>query len=274
LTQDYHANSTALVLVLALIAVAVLCQRRWVTGTTVVFGFLLVAALLTNYHSANRSRFLHSWLAVGWAGAGVGAALGAERLAEWGRSLGAGDSRLLAPALSGLALVGLVMLQRSALVGPGHAQEGGPQPDSPNLLALADEICPELARARQPVLVSNAPFELLLDWRVREQRGDRRRLQVAPRELLPPASQEQFEAWLRQSPRDLVLLIDAPNSLGGDVTHLRSLLASSGDFSLVSQWDLPESKTTAQVWRAAHADPERSHALRTSVRGGEGSLRP
>ena len=41
------------------------------------FAFLAVAALLTNYHLANRSRFLHSWVAVAWVLAGVGAIVGA-----------------------------------------------------------------------------------------------------------------------------------------------------------------------------------------------------
>jgi hypothetical protein len=272
LKEDYHANLASLVLALALIALALVGRRRWAKGTGAVLVFLAIAALLTNYHSANRSRFLHSWLAVAWVAAGAGAAFGAERVAGWlgARRPGSGTApagaRLLGPVGLAAALAGLVILQGPALVGPGHAEEGGPNLAHPSLLGVADAVVPELAEAREPVLVSDSPFECLINWRLGEQRGSHCRLLTPPRELVAPVPREQLAAWLRQHSCDVLLLIDAPfppvlaSDPSLDVGRLRQSLASSGDFTLASEWHDPNGVAiTAQVWRRRTAAVARAN---------------
>jgi hypothetical protein len=250
LAHEYHANLASLLLVLALIGLAILGRRRWMTGTSAVFICLAVAALLTNYHSANRSRFLHSWLAVGWAAAGAGAALAVERVAE------RAASRMLRPALLAGAAAGLAVCQGTALLGPGHSEEGGTLAGRPNLLGLADAVVPALADTHAPALVADAPFESLLNWRLGEDRGAPCRLLTPPHGLFAPAPQEQFKEWLRGHSCDAVLLIDAPfppvmpTDSPLDVGRVREFLASSGEFALSSEWhDAGEMKIAAQVWR-------------------------
>src|SRR5262249_11023024 len=231
-------------------------------GAGSVFALVAVAALLTNHHSANRSRFLHSWLAVAWVAAGAGAALAAQQVAARVRSWrGAGTAppalRLLAP---GPLAAGLARRAGPALVGLGHAEEGGPQGGRPNLLGVADAVVPELARAEHPALASDAPFDLLLNWRLGEDRGALRRLLIPPRDLLATVPREGLGAWLEQNSCDALLLIDAPFSavLPADpalrVDRLREYLASSGNFTLGSEWhSAGEVRIPTQVWRRTSA---------------------
>jgi hypothetical protein len=281
LGQDYHANVASLVLVLILIAAAILGWRRWEKGTATIFIFLVVAALLTNYHSANRSRFLHSWLAVGWIAAGVGAAqisafanrafvslLGTAISTRVG---GLSFSRFLRPALLFAALAGLVGLQGSVLFESGHAEEGGPNVSVPSLLVVADSISPELRHARKPVLVSNAPFHQLLDWRLCEFQGPHRRIQTPPQAVVTSAGEDQLGAWLQRSDCDSLLLMEWPTNFGLtetpelDVAALRGRLASSGDFVLTTEWLFPAyGNIRAQLWR-----PASGMALAQSQRRGD-----
>jgi hypothetical protein len=269
LTQEYHANLVSLVLVLALVALAFLAWRRRQTGSGAVLTFLAVAALLTNYHSANRSRFLHSWMAVGWVAAGVGAALLFERLGLlWLRVKsafstpapvgGAGPAwrRRLGVALPCGALAALACLQGAALVGPGQAEEGGPSRTLPSVLPIADLLRPHLAQAHHPVLASNSDFERVFDWRTGEEQGPKPRLPVVPRDALSCESREGLEAWLQQNSCDEILLIDCSGafqylcSAPFDLAAMRTLLASSGTFVLTHDWDFPVAgHIRAQVWR-------------------------
>jgi hypothetical protein len=265
LGQDYHANWLSLLLVLGLIGLALLCRRGWRTGGGAVFVFIAVAALMTNYHSANRSRFLHSWLAGAWVAAGAGAALATQQLvARMRSSRGAGPSsaalRLLPAGLLAAGVVGLALIQGSALTDLGHAEEGGPKPERPDLLGLADAVVPELVRAEHPALAASAPFEILLDWRLGEGRGTLRRLLVPPRELLAPVPGEELDAWLGLHGCDALLLIDAPfpavmpSDPALRVERLHEFLASSGRFTLCREWhSADELHITAQVWRRTTA---------------------
>jgi hypothetical protein len=263
LGRDYHANLASLVIVLALVALAVLGRRRWAPGGTAVFAFIAAAALLTNYHSANRSRFLHSWLAVAWVGAGAGAALAAERVAR-SASLRASAPRL-GPALLAGAVAGLAAVQGPALLAFGHTEEGGPQPRSRSLLGLADELRPDLERARRPVVACNEAFDLLLGWRLAESRGPGPRLLVPPPDVLTSTG---LDDWLRQHSCDLVVVMDLPGSPfvpGFDPARVRELLANSGDFTLAAEWPAPApGGVSAQLWRPANATPAPSLVSRAA----------
>jgi hypothetical protein len=260
LSRDYHANLASVVIVLALIALAVAFRRRWTTGTLTVFVFLAAAALLTNFHPSNRSRFLHSWLAVSWVAAGAGAALTAERLAGLVRLRG--SFRFAGPALAGGAAAALAAVQGAALVGPGHTEEGGPRPGAVSILPLADQLRPELERARHPAVACNEPFDQLLDWRLGEDHDIGARLPVPPEELLTAPGADRLPDWLRQHSCDLVLVMDQPGSplvRGFDPAHLRALLAASGDFVLEREWPARAGDgISAQLWRPAGTSPPSS----------------
>jgi hypothetical protein len=256
LVIDYHINLASLVAVAAFLGLAFLGWRRRLTGEFAVFLFLIVAALLTNYHSGNRSRFLHSWLAVAWVAAGVGAAVAVDRLREhlpaW---------PVVRPALVGGVLAGLALFQGPALVKAGHAEEGGPQLHVPNHMNVADEVAPEVLRARRPVLICAEPFQLVLDWRLQELGGPRQRILTPPRSLLNPACRCSLDAWLRQVSCDLVVLIDSPAGPPFpefppvDIPGLRAVLPSSGQYVLASERYFPAVTVIAQVWRPASASP-------------------
>lgn len=269
LAGDYHAGTLSLVLVIALGGVAVAARRRWTMGTSAVFVFLALAALLTNYHSANRSRFLHSWLAAGWVVAGVGAASGVELLGRlrWPRWRGvlmmeASDTT----AIGGMAYkrraaavalaIGVILAQGVVLLHAGHAEEGGPRTGHPAFLNLADAVAPQLMTSRRPVLISDAPFQLMLSWRLSEQRWSWQALQAEPRNS-QTRWLDQFPEWLRRSGSDLVLLVDASKTpdagLGTriDLAQVRSLLIQSGTFSRAWMWRAsPPDQLFAEVWRA------------------------
>jgi hypothetical protein len=273
LRNDYHANLTSLIVVLALIFLAV-CARRRMTGSTAVFVFLAVAALLTNYHSSNRSRFLHSWIAVSWVVAGVGAARVLDQLTRHGLPSGfptavlarAGSGtgkppwQFLGQALVFAALAGLTALQGSAFIKPGHSEEGGTQGVFPSLLMVADAVVPELIKARQPVVVADEPFAWLLDWRLCEYGEPSRPLLTLPRELLSPISREQLDGWLDRTSCDALLLIDAPPRPGSecyprlDIRNSRACLVSSTQFKPGCEWHCPTAgNITAQIWRSTHS---------------------
>jgi hypothetical protein len=255
LTHDYHTSLASLVVVVALVALAVLLRRRREPASLAVVIFVAVAALLTNYHSANRSRFLHSWWAVTWVVAGVGAAGCLEWLVDHSLSRLA---RRMVPAAVCAALVGVACLQGAALVAPGHSEEGGVKPAQPNLLSLTDSVLPELADARHPAVISDPPFHLLLDWRRGERQRHRKGFLTPPRALLTAPAPGQLDVWLEQSSCDVVLLIDAPCSPDAmpapavATGQVRNLLASSGKFVLASQRHFPAlGNVTVEVWRPA-----------------------
>jgi hypothetical protein len=260
LREDYHANLAALVLVLVLIVLAYLGWRRCAKGSSVVFVFLAVAALLTNYHSANRSRFLHSWLAAGWVVAGVGAALAWESIASRARAFSLPNRRRVAAAAPIAALIGLAGLQGRSLVSPGHAEEGGTTAYTPSLLPLVDKLKPSLASAQHPVLVCGEPFELLLDWRLGESRNPWHKLRVPPRELLAPGTDHQLDDWVQHNAGDVLVVVEFPHAPfwvfcpGFEVEKLRAYLRSSSEFVLESEWPFQAGGVgSAQLWR--HTSP-------------------
>lgn len=260
LAHDYHANRACLILVGALVALAVACWRRRAPGSSTVLICLGAAALLTNYHSACRSRFLLSWLPIAWVAAGVGAAAALDWLAsrfQQGREAKAARrAPLLRLAAVGGALAGLAWLQGKALLQQGHSEEGGPSSTAASLLPLADVAVSDLAEARRPVLLAPVGFDLLLNWRLSEHAGRDRRLLVPPGELLGAGLPGPFNAWQQRVACDRVLLIDAPgvpdllNPVPFKAARVRTLLTCSGQFSLASEQHLTAPiPVTLQVWR-------------------------
>jgi hypothetical protein len=253
LAGEYHANLICLIVAVAFIAVAILTWRQWDRGGAAVISYLIVAAMLTNYHPANRARFLFTWLAAGWVVAGVGAAWLIDRLSR--------QFAGLRPALSGGLVAIVACLHGPALWRPGHAEEGGPRADLPSLLPVVDALIPELQAAHRPGLLCSPPLELVFDWRLAEVRGEPRRMLTPPREDFIPTNSSRLGDWLRHCGSDLLLLVDAPPPVnapptaGFDATLLRSRLASDEWYQLAFQRRFADCHgLTVEVWRPRLVD--------------------
>jgi hypothetical protein len=250
LGSDYHAALWSLVLATCLASVAVLAWRRLRPGGAAVLLFVLIAAVLAVRYPSHRSRHLHSWLAVGWAVAGMGLALLAcNRLT---RRFG-----WVQPCLAAVALIALWAVHMPCLFQAGHAPEGGPKADRPSVLDLTDRIQPTLANSSRPAVFCNVPGKFLCWWTAAEHPGRRRRPETELRgdptaEAFPTA----FAHWLDTTSCDAIIYIDLPPgsafyegvSLAGYEKAPR-LLAGQSAFRLVERQTLPECGCRFSVWR-------------------------
>jgi hypothetical protein len=245
LVEDYHGSLAALLAALVLAGLAVLLWRRLRPGAAGVLLFLAVAALLTNYHSANRSRFLHPWLATTWVAAGAGLACVA----------GSASSRRARLALGAGGLASLAALLGPGLVEHGHAPEGGPCPERPTLLALADCYLPRVADARRPTLLSNGPLHAFFEWTFAERYG-RRPADVNLGWTKDPADRAAFDAWLRETASDELVLVEVTDAEWFELSSeepadwLRKRLEGQDVFVRTEQAALPLYRgITVSVWR-------------------------
>jgi hypothetical protein len=145
-------------------------------------------------------------------------------------------------------------MQSNTLVQSGRSEEGGPKANSPNLLAVADEMTGELQHARKPILISDSPFQYLLDWRMGEI-GQVRRLPTPPMELLTGTNQDRLDNWLQAADFDLLLVIDVPQEpaffplLDLNMSQFRGHLNDATGIRLIAEKRFPNSGVTTQLWR-------------------------
>ncbi len=146
LGDHYHAATWLAYLVVALAAVALVRLKELRPGAAVVFWFLLLAGTLTVVHPAQRSRFMHSWLATVWVAAGVGAALLLwPRVSDFGFRISGFGFRI--SKRYGLAVAVVALLTWSQVRGltqAGRAPEGGPRPHEAVALDLVNPYLPHL----------------------------------------------------------------------------------------------------------------------------------
>lgn len=148
LAHDYHLGPWSLLVSAILAGVGLLAWRRLRPGSTAILCFVLIAAALTCVHPNRKSRFLHSWIAVGWVMAGAGLV---ELLAR-------------RQALTAVAAGALVLSQGPGVRQVGHAQEGGPQANRPSMLDVTDAYLESLAGSRRLAIVSNMPIKFWTGW--------------------------------------------------------------------------------------------------------------
>jgi hypothetical protein len=250
LVEDYHAGLVSLAVALALVGVALVAWRRLRPGGAVVLAFVLLAAFLAVRYPSHRSRFLHSWLATGWVAAGIGLAqLTSARLA--------GTLGRARPWLGLSAAAALVLAHLPGLPRPGHAPEGGPNPAVPSNLDVTDSYLPALAHANRPVVLSNAPIKQLTWWTYLERYGRRAPLEIDLRRF-PTGLRfdEAFGQWLRKTPSDLVVFIEAPpgtllfqEPARPGYEQIPALLAGQTTFRLVDRQEFPRCGCTVTLWR-------------------------
>lgn len=256
LLQDYFVNLASLILVFFVVTLVLLNKRYWQKITASILIFFVVACLLTNYNLANRSRFLHSWLTVTWVIAGIGVAGIFDRInrrISFSKKL---TSTYLLQPLMFSTVAGLIILQGSALIRSGYAEEGGPKTNHPSMLDFADAVVPELIHAEHPILISEVPYQWLIDWRLAEHQKSQCHLITPPEDILKTTAEYKFIAWLDKCPGDLILVVEQSPSLsylpipGFDINNLKKQIKLSGKFVLVSELRFPAySNIIAQIWR-------------------------
>jgi hypothetical protein len=252
IVEEYHAASWCAVLAGVLIVPAVLLARRLRPGGVALLLLFALGLLLTATHPNHKGRYVHSWVALGWLSAGLGAAA---------LLYGPLSERLMAvrPWLSGAALVALACALVPALRVPAYAPEGGPHPTHLSLLDVTDSYLAEVEPSRRTTILAAVPIKPLAQWTYLERTGDLRRLEKnwygygAPGE----GNREGFKTWLRNPPCDTLVFIDRLPGPGvgweeaPDVAlhaELRDLVLTQQVFQLAKQQDFPYHGCRVQVW--------------------------
>jgi hypothetical protein len=249
LKVDYHQSTLSLVIALVLLGVACLGWRRLRPGAAVVLCLALLAGILTVRHPSPRSRFLHSWLAAGWVGAGIGLAQLTTRVVR---------RPVYRPWFGGAALAGLAWIQLPGLLEGGHAPEAGPRPERPSFLELTDAYLPLLDQARRPAIFANLPIKFLTGWTLRAHRHEHLDLETEIKGFggSPPEDQRCFEKWLRETTCDAIVLIELSPAWiyfepvpYPDYRVIQPWVAADGRFTVAGRVDLSPNGWCATIWR-------------------------
>jgi hypothetical protein len=205
---DYHLSLWSAALAAGLFLVAVLSWQRLRPGAHAVLFLVLLAAVLTVPHPNRKSRFLHSWIAAGWVGAGAGVAVLLHTRAT---------SRLrhAQPVVATGIVGGLALAHAPGLLAPGHSPERGHH-DYLNMPAttcdLADFYLPRLSQSRQTVFFSTVEMKYLIRWSFLERYRQRDRIEVDLKGFgsSPEENRQCFEKWLATTTCDTVVFVDLP----------------------------------------------------------------
>ncbi len=252
LTDDYGGGVVLTCLTVALTVLAFLSFKRLRPGGRVLLCFLIIALVLTLHHPNRKSRYVHSWVAVGWVTAGIGLARlvngRATRRWAWGRPW------LTAATLGGLSAVCLPQLAEAA-----RAPEGGVQPRLPSSLELTDRYLPALADARRPTVLATLPMKFLCQWAYLECYGRARPLETDIRgyEAKPEGDADAFTRWLETTSCDTLVFIDVPPGsafyehvpICEPYDRLRDLLDGQTRFRIAARYYLPEYGCTVSIWK-------------------------
>jgi hypothetical protein len=246
LAIDYHAGTAALALVAGLTVLSFLFARRLRPGGAILLWLIAVATGLTLLQPTCRGRFLHSWVAVVWVASGAALA-----------ALHGGVPGLLRnlrhTCLTLVVAVLLLVCVPSALI-PGHALEGGTNPEVSCALDLPNRFLPQLSSARRVAVISNHPLKFFAMWTYQERFLRTERVIAEPDTI--PVEHTAFAIWADMQKCDAVLLINvsAASSFYAPPDHpsakqIPSLMASQAAFSAAEQWEWPELGCSATLWR-------------------------
>jgi hypothetical protein len=201
--------------------------------------FVILATLATLPHPNRKSRFLHSWIAAGWVGAGVGlVCLIPPRAASRVRRLAIG-------AAAGTVTV-LAVAHAPGFVAAGDSTERGHDDYLPaSTRDLTDFYLPHIAGSDRVAIFATMEMKHLLRWSYMERGGHRRNLEVEYKDIGPSAEENhrEFDEWLRRTDCDTIVFIDVPQgtyfyeltsqpAAVGD--QLREMLTSQAVFQLTS----------------------------------------
>lgn len=262
LAADYHIGQSSLMVAAALAGVAIVSWRRLRPGGAAVLMVLIVAAALTFEHPTHRSRFVHSWIAVGWVAAGIG-------LAQL--IYGSSPRRpLLRHTIAATALSALAGMQWPGMLRASHAPEGGPHPAAPSVLEMTDAYLPAIQSADRPAIFANLPIKFLTSWTLLERRGEHVKTVSELRGfgVSPAADDQAFDAWLRSTDCDAVVLVDLPPGSTfyeavpfPDYRLIRQRMNADGRFALALNEALREYGCSVTVWRREPDQPRTAEKM-------------
>ena len=256
LIHDYHAAVWSAVAAVGLFFIGLwfAARGRLPAGATAVFWLVIIACFLTIHHPNRKSRFVHTWIPVLWAGAGIGAGCLLPRSEQKRKGpawvcYGGGVGVLLIAHLPGLAA-------------EAHAPEGGISAAAYSSLDIADAYLPDLTKGRDVAIFSNMPVKQFTQWTYMQRYPLRKRLKTDVRGFDPQAQDNHacFDAWLRDTQCDTVVYLDfAPGTrfyryVPGCENFLQygRMLEHQKRFSVAARHVLTPYGCTVTVWKSSH----------------------
>lgn len=249
LINDYHVGWSCW-LAVGLIGVSLLTWRQLRPGGVTLLCCVLLALMATANHPLRGSRFLHSWMAVGWVMAGAGFShliysrltVSYSRFRPWLAATGAG---------------GLVMIHLPGLLQMGRAPEGGPSLQHASTLPLAGAYLPYVKDSRNVAFFSNMPIAPFVMWTVLEQRGRQINIETGLEDSeLAVLDARRLENWLRNGRYDTVVFIDVPRDSvfyapvpHADYRRVRELLDSQTVLPPIRRQHFPQNGCTVNIWQ-------------------------
>lgn len=204
LVRDYHVGvwSLAAAVGLFLVGIRFAGRGRLPAGATAIFWLVAIACVLTIHHPNRKSRFLHTWIPVLWAGTGIGAGC----LMPWGESKRKG----LAWACCGGGMGVLLIAHLPRLATEAHAPEGGIPAAASSSLDITDAYLPDLTESRDVAVFSDMPVKQFTQWTYMQRYPLRKRLETDVKGFDPQAKDNHacFDAWLRTTQCDTVVYLD------------------------------------------------------------------
>jgi len=238
--NDYHIGLWSALVALGCFILAFIAWRRLPPGGRAVLIFVLLSTLVTLPHPNRKSRFLHSWLAAGWAVGGAG-------LAAFIHCRATARSRNLRPWLAGAGVGCLALAHLPCWADAGHSPERG-QGDylSASTCDLTDCYLPWLAESHRTMFLSTMEIKHLFRWSFLEHYRQRERMEVDMKgfSATGEGNREFLDQWLQTTSCDTIILLDIPpGSYFYELTRyndaflkeIRPLLASQTLFHPVRQ---------------------------------------
>jgi hypothetical protein len=251
LVGEYHPALWCAVVALGLAGIALLSLRRLRPGSGVIFSFLLLAALLTISHPNRKSRFLHSWVAITWVGAGVG-------LAQCCYGFGTRWPKVR-NSLAGIALTGLSLALVPGMFDLQAVFDGGPRLDLPSTLELTDAYLPYLADSKRTlVLCNNVAMKQLAHWTYLERYHNLHGIDIDMKGFSNDYldNRKAFDGWLKTTKCDTLVFVDIPlnssfyvEDAHTDFNQVASLLTEQSVFAMERKIDLPQYGCAIYLWK-------------------------
>ncbi len=253
LHKDYHVATWSLAAAAGLAVAGFVGLPRLRPGSGVLLALLVLGTVLAATHPNRKSRFVHTWVAAGWAAAGVGLAClasGTGRIGFWRRGAG------------WCTAVGMWVL------GVPHLAEQPSVPDSwswrfESSLSVSSRWLPWLRGDEPHAIFANLPVEDFATWTYLEAFPGR-----APPEaakplvgLHPSITSQRFLEWLRTTRvQRLVYLEVEPGSplyFSGFAHYeqVPELLKGQTVFRLSRQVDLKALRCSISLWERTLAYP-------------------
>jgi hypothetical protein len=251
LVLDYHQHACLFGLTVALLVLAVAAHRRLPRGGTVILWMLLCGLALTINHPNRKSRYVHSWVAVGWVGAGLGLA----QLLRLRQTAASGPARTW---LAAGAVVGLAALQAPSLGKLPPPMDGGLALKRPSTLELTRCFLPELEQAGHVAILSNMPLRFFSAWTFRERFGLTKKLDTEVRGSSKPGVDRAalFQQWQHDTDCDTVVFIKVPKGsafydecgTAEAYEELPALMQKQSRFQLSRTWQLEQCGCQVSLW--------------------------